>query len=237
MRSRSCAPKNAKLRLLRHNSFPSFMVYEKEHALLPNWQSVYQKTKIIELCRNHIIAQIPSDCKYSWPKKYFGAKSRKKRPAMPFFCEILPKKKIFSKKRLTNAAERAIIYKSRSNAGVAQLVEQLICNQQVRGSSPFTSSKKVAAAQDRLGCPTPNNLIFMGEFPSGQRGQTVNLLSTTSVIRIHSPPPICKNPTIYCGVFVLCILKFLDFISIRGKRIYGARKFLTCAGRVFPSEF
>ena len=26
-------------------------------------------------------------------------------------------------------------------AGVAQLVEQLICNQQVRGSSPFTSSK------------------------------------------------------------------------------------------------
>ena len=29
----------------------------------------------------------------------------------------------------------------------------------------------------------------MGEFPSGQRGQTVNLLSTTSVVRIHSLPP------------------------------------------------
>ena len=42
------------------------------------------------------------------------------------------------------------------NAGVAQLVEQLICNQQVRGSSPFTSSN-------------------MEEFPSGQREQTVNL--------------------------------------------------------------
>ena len=41
-------------------------------------------------------------------------------------------------------------------AGVAQLVEQLICNQQVRGSSPFTSSN-------------------MEEFPSGQREQTVNL--------------------------------------------------------------
>ena len=26
------------------------------------------------------------------------------------------------------------------NAGVAQLAEQLICNQQVKGSSPFTSS-------------------------------------------------------------------------------------------------
>ena len=32
------------------------------------------------------------------------------------------------------------IIKALRNAGVAQLVEQLICNQQVRGSSPFTSS-------------------------------------------------------------------------------------------------
>ena len=55
-------------------------------------------------------------------------------------------------------------------AGVAQLVEQLICNQQVAGSSPITSS-------------------IMGEFPSGQRGQTVNLLSSTSMVRIHSLPP------------------------------------------------
>ncbi len=29
----------------------------------------------------------------------------------------------------------------------------------------------------------------MGGFPSGQRGQTVNLLSTTSVVRIHHLPP------------------------------------------------
>ena len=29
----------------------------------------------------------------------------------------------------------------------------------------------------------------MEEFPSGQRGQTVNLLSLTSVVRIHPPPP------------------------------------------------
>ena len=58
-------------------------------------------------------------------------------------------------------------------AGVAQLVEQLICNQQVGGSNPSTSSKKV----------------HMGEFQSGQMGQTVNLLSLTSVVRIHLPPP------------------------------------------------
>ena len=29
----------------------------------------------------------------------------------------------------------------------------------------------------------------MEEFPSGQRGQTVNLLSLTSMVRIHPPPP------------------------------------------------
>ena len=61
------------------------------------------------------------------------------------------------------------------DAGVAQLVEQLICNQQVGGSSPSTSSK--------------NYKLNMGEFPSGQRGQTVNLLSVTSMVRIHLPPP------------------------------------------------
>ena len=59
-----------------------------------------------------------------------------------------------------------------AHAGVAQLVEQLICNQQVGGSSPSTSSK-----------------LNMEEFPSGQRGQTVNLLRFASVVRIHPRPP------------------------------------------------
>jgi hypothetical protein len=30
----------------------------------------------------------------------------------------------------------------------------------------------------------------MEEFPSGQRGQTVNLLAQPSMVRIHPPPPI-----------------------------------------------
>ena len=64
-------------------------------------------------------------------------------------------------------------------AGVAQLVEQLICNQQVAGSSPITSSK-----QGHNPCPS-----YMGEFPSGQRGQTVNLLLLASMVRIHPLPP------------------------------------------------
>ena len=34
-------------------------------------------------------------------------------------------------------------FKFCQRAGVAQLVEQLICNQQVGGSSPFASSKRL----------------------------------------------------------------------------------------------
>ena len=65
------------------------------------------------------------------------------------------------------------------------MAEQLICNQQVDGSTPFTSSN-------------------MGDFPSGQRGQTVNLLSLTSVVRIHHPPPTKTEhlSTDKCSVFV-----------------------------------
>ena len=70
-----------------------------------------------------------------------------------------------------------VYYLGTKNAGVAQLVEQLICNQQVGGSSPSTSSI-IFLAQ-----------FNMGDFPSGQRGQTVNLLAMPSVVRIHHLPP------------------------------------------------
>ena len=56
----------------------------------------------------------------------------------------------------------------------------IICNQQVGGSNPSTSS-----------ILSQHSILNMGEFPSGQRGQTVNLLSMTSVVRIHLPPPKC----------------------------------------------
>ena len=46
----------------------------------------------------------------------------------------------------------------------------------------------------------------MGEFPSGQRGQTVNLLSVTSVVRIHPLPPKQKptNRSVFCFVWERC---------------------------------
>ena len=53
---------------------------------------------------------------------------------------------------------------------MAQLAEQLICNQQVIGSSPIIG------------------FYFLDGFPSGQRGQTVNLLATLSKVRILPHP-------------------------------------------------
>ncbi len=40
------------------------------------------------------------------------------------------------------------------------------------------------------------NVRNMGEFPSGQRGQTVNLLAMPSVVRIHPLPPFYHNQDI-----------------------------------------
>ena len=49
----------------------------------------------------------------------------------------------------------------------------------------------------RVRLPAPifpqRSKVNMGEFPSGQRGQTINLLSVTSVVRIHLPPPKIPN--------------------------------------------
>ena len=49
----------------------------------------------------------------------------------------------------------------------------------------------------RVRLPAPifpqRSKVNMGEFPSGQRGQTVNLLSVTSAVRIHLPPPKIPN--------------------------------------------
>ena len=74
----------------------------------------------------------------------------------------------FAKRRRANAvASTTFAY-----ADVAQLAEQLICNQQVIGSSPIIGLSE----------------NYMGGFPSGQRGQTVNLLQIASVVRIHLRP-------------------------------------------------
>ena len=57
------------------------------------------------------------------------------------------------------------------NGVLAQLGEHLPYKQRVIGSSPIGPSK-----------------MNMDGFPSGQRGQTVNLLQIASVVRIHPHP-------------------------------------------------
>ena len=73
------------------------------------------------------------------------------------------------------------------------MVEQLICNQQVGGSSPSTSSTLSEANT--------------GVFPSGQRGQTVNLLAMPTVVRIHPPPPEKRTASLR-SFFLFCALRF-----------------------------
>ena len=107
------------------------------------------------------------------------------------------------------------VYLSVKCAGVAQLVEQLTCNQQVAGSSPIASffsnvqdlflflarneeSVKIGCLRVSLGFSsfTPPDLCVkvrflknLERFPSGQREQTVNLSATPSEVRILPSPP------------------------------------------------
>ena len=52
-----------------------------------------------------------------------------------------------------------------------------------------------------------NNNISVEGFPSGQRGQTVNLLSVTSMVRIHLPPP--PKPCTYALTLCAGFLPFM----------------------------
>jgi hypothetical protein len=63
----------------------------------------------------------------------------------------------------------SIMLRRCNEATVAQLAEQLICNQRVGGSIPFGGSRE--------------------RFPSGQREQTVNLPAKPSEVRILPSPP------------------------------------------------
>ena len=54
----------------------------------------------------------------------------------------------------------------------------------------------------------------MGEFPSGQRGQTVNLLLSASMVRIHPLPPKSNNPNIIINGDTFGFLIFTDYIDI-----------------------
>ena len=80
---------------------------------------------------------------------------------------------------LTNRIECVIIYERQGDAGVAQLVEQLICNQQVGGSNPSTSSSFF---------PTSTKTEY-GRVPERSNGADCKSVVSASVVRIHPLPP------------------------------------------------
>ena len=61
----------------------------------------------------------------------------------------------------------------------------------------------------------------MGAFPSGQRGQTVNLLSLTSVVRIHPLPPKSRKQTAF-GFFIC---------AARRNSVCPQGNFISCTAR------
>jgi hypothetical protein len=65
-------------------------------------------------------------------------------------------------------------------------VEQLICNQQVAGSTPIASFALLVKMCPTVAC---HGYRWLGGYPSGQRGQTVNLLAK-SFGGSNPPPPI-----------------------------------------------
>jgi hypothetical protein len=104
-------------------------------------------------------------------------------------------------------------------AGVAQSVEQLICNQQVAGSSPIASSSKISQC--------------MEGFPSGQREQTVNLPAKPTEVRTLPPPP-----SLYSGGRLPSgIEDGRSFYNISGSSSVARASAFQAEGRGFESRF
>ena len=90
-----------------------------------------------------------------------------------------------------------LLYSSVENAGVAQLVEQLICNQQVGGSSPSTSST----------LETHRWKIEYGRVPERPKG--ADCKSAVYDFSGSNPlSPTTRKP-------IVCAIGFLFYVSIR----------------------
>ena len=86
----------------------------------------------------------------------------------------------------------------------SSMAEQLICNQQVAGSIPISSSADTIGSNEKI---TRRSVRTYGRvhrrirlvsegFPSGQREQTVNLSPLASKVQILPPPPFITD---ICG--------------------------------------
>ena len=73
------------------------------------------------------------------PGRQLGSQPARSRPPHPWVRNMMHHGTFV----LTNAGTSVKINSADGDAGVAQLVEQLICNQQVGGSNPSTSSNRI----------------------------------------------------------------------------------------------
>ena len=62
--------------------------------------------------------------------------------------------------------------------------------------------------------------FFMVGFPSGQRGQTVNLLARLSMVRIHLPPPFQKQCT-SIGCFFFAMVEEITANAVNAVKQHG----------------
>ena len=96
----------------------------------------------------------------------------------------------------------AVLFKKGKFADVAQLVEQLICNQLVGGPNPSIGSSPETTGRKEFFesmIEITRSLVHYyentrpGGYQSGQMGQTVNLLAQPSEVRILlSPQKVAK---------------------------------------------
>ncbi len=86
----------------------------------------------------------------------------------------------------------------RSDAILAQLAERVTCNLEVLGSIPRDGSSHWMARSENT-----------ERFPSGQRGQTVNLLAQPSKVQILLSPYDCRRKAAF-----LVFLPY-DLVSMR----------------------
>ena len=86
----------------------------------------------------------------------------------------------------------------------SSMAEQLICNQQVAGSIPISSSADTMGSNIKITKRSVHSSgrvnrrigLFSEGFPSGQREQTVNLSPLASKVQILPPPPFTTD---ICG--------------------------------------
>ena len=102
-----------------------------------------------------------------------------------------------SKIPLTNADVFAIIVVAGNCAGIAQSVEQLICNQQVGGSSPSTSSTRGPNSWPCLCFLRQSGASKYGGVPEWPKG--TDCKSAGNAYGGSNPPAPTKNPDRFCG--------------------------------------